>query len=275
MQLTRIEKENEEFFFPLCPEELLSNEYLLKLGVLDDDDEPACVCVAGACENMAGILWFFTDPKKREKGIGSFMMDGFSDFAKEAGLDGIMVNFSTKDENLDDFLTEAGFLVGDDHYYYRVPISEIVYCREMDVLPDPKKNEPNLFTLADPKGQELFKETLHTHELDPRIFAKISPELCVIYNNPDGDKISGLFLSELEDGDLYVNYMISDEQLHGLLKVIKTLRNIIVSKDITKGSFIFSDRVGKSAEFIKDLIEYDSLEEFYIPDRMQAVKLFV
>ncbi len=275
MQLTRIEKENEEFFMHLCTEELLTNDRLVRLGVIDDEEEPACVCVVGACENLAGILWMYTAPEKRGQGIGRYMMDRLSEFAEESGLEGIVATFSLKDQGMDDLLTDAGFLVNYDYNYYRIPISEIVFSREIDLLPEPQKNDAPVFTLTEPGGQELFKKTVRSQELDPRIFAKIQPELCAIYENPNGKKVSGIFMSELEDGDLYVNYMISDESLPGLLKVIKTLRDIIVSKDITKGSFIFSDRVGRSAAFIEKLLEADDLEELSIPGRMQAMKLFV
>ncbi|MCR5775721.1 MAG: GNAT family N-acetyltransferase [Lachnospiraceae bacterium] len=274
MQLTRIEKENEGAFAHLCPDEMLFNENLLRFGVIDDD-EPACVCVTGACENMGAILWIYTDPEKRGRGIGTYMMEQVAGFAEENGLEGIMVDFYSRDNDLDDFLSDAGFLVSYDHNYYHVPISEIVYSREMDLLPDPLKSDAPVFTLADPYGQMIFKETIKNHGLDPRIFAKISPELCAIYENPKGKKISGIFLSELDDGDLYVNYMISDESLQGLITVIKFLRDIIVSKDITNGEFIFSDRVGKAVSFIESITELDRVEDMTIPDRMQAVKLFV
>ncbi|MCR5595225.1 MAG: hypothetical protein K6G12_05210, partial [Lachnospiraceae bacterium] len=68
MQLTRIEQENAEFFMHLCPEDLLSDDKYLKLGVIDDNDEPASVCVTGVNENMGSIQWLFTDPDKREQG---------------------------------------------------------------------------------------------------------------------------------------------------------------------------------------------------------------
>ncbi len=274
MQLTRIEKENEEYFMHLCPEDLLTDDRLLKLGVIDDEEEPVSVCVTGVSKNLANIMWLYTDPEKRERGAGTFLLDELLRLGEESGLEGIIVSYSSQDEDMDDFLSERGFLVGSDEKFYRVPISSIVYSREMDMILERRGEDRHTFTLTDPRGQKYLTDLITTHKLNVRMFEGIKAEYCVIYEDPESKQISAIFVSRINEDDLYVNYLISDRTVQGLCEVIGHLQEILLSEGITKGDLIFADRGGKAVPLVEKIFDLDYLDELIEKGHMQAVMLF-
>ncbi|MCR5233840.1 MAG: GNAT family N-acetyltransferase, partial [Lachnospiraceae bacterium] len=251
----------------------LSDDKYLKLGVIDDNDEPASVCVTGVNENMGSIQWLFTDPDKREQGAGTFLMNGLAELGAAAGLEGLMANYSAQAEDVDDFLTDSGFLVGTDEQIYRVPISEIIYSGEMDAILE-RRSGNNTYDLKDPKGQEFLKDLIKAHKLDVRMFEGVKAEFCSIYEDPKTKQISAIFGSRFNENDLYVNYLISDKTVQGLCEVLGHLYDKITEEEITRGDFVFSDRVGNALALIQKMFNINNLDEMVEPGRMQAIRLF-
>lgn len=273
MELTRIEKENEAGFLHLGPESIITDDDMLRIGVIDDDGAAVSVCVAGMTGNLMYIKWLYTAPENRGLGGATILLRKLAEYAKALKADGIVINFEEKDQGLDLFLMERGFLVGADPGYYRIPVTELAYGRNMERLLAHRREENRVLCLAAPGLRKAFKELIESQDLDPSLFYGISPQLCAISVGEDKSPSGGIFISQLEDGDLYINYLLSDESVQTICDLVGFVYDRLMEMNMIRCNVIFTERSGKAVALAESLTETDR-EEYMMPGRMQAIQLF-
>ena len=276
MELTRIEKDNAEYFSHLCPDELMRDANLMTLGVIDDEGYASCACVMSVTENMAMLRWIYTDPELRENGAASFLLEKIEELARELEVDGIQVEFQASAEELDDFLAGRDYLVGEDTQIYSVPIADIVYGRVMEEILSKRSGSARAFGLPkdEDEKQKAISALANIYDLDPVIFSGVSPRYSVICFNEMNKPEGAIFVTEYGDNDLFVNYFLNDGSVNSICELIGALYDVLTENERTEGNLIFSDRDDRSITLVEKLTETER-EEFGIPGRMYAVKLFV
>ncbi|MBO4900358.1 MAG: hypothetical protein J5509_08695 [Lachnospiraceae bacterium] len=276
MELTRIEKENEEYFSHLCPDELMNDEDLMTFGVIDDEGYASCACAVGVSENMGSLKWIYTVPDLREKGSASFLLKEIEELGQELELDGLQVQFRASAEDLDDFLADSGYLVGIDSQVYSVPISDLIYGRVVEELLSKRSGDAHVCGLPTDteKKHKVITALAEIYELDPAIFSDISSQYSVICFDENNKPESAIFVTEYGDEDLFVNYLLSDGSVSSICELIGAFNDVLIKNERTEGRLIFTDRDDKSITLIERLTENDR-DEFRIPGWMYAVKLFV
>ncbi len=274
MQLTRIEKENETYFAHLLPEEYLSDEKTVKLGVIDDEEEAAAAGVLSVNDRMAELRWLYTDPEKRERGAGTFLLDGIFEILQGMKLSGIEAMFSAKAKALDTFLAGQGFLVGEDTGIYAVPIMDLVYGREIERVLESIGEERTAQTLEKAGPSPEFKKIFDERGLDLSIFEGVSPKFSVLRKDENGVPTGGLFVSEYNEEDLFVNYFLSDGSVRTVCEIICAFQEALISEGKTGGKLYFTDRQENSVTLVEKLTEYER-ETYRVPGMMHAISLFV
>ncbi|SCY59193.1 hypothetical protein SAMN02910292_02152 [Lachnospiraceae bacterium XBB2008] len=276
MQLTRIEEKNREYFTHICPETLLDNEDIVKFGVINDDGYAAGVCAVGIQENMAVIHWLMTDESFREQGVASFLIGQVEELIKDMGLTGIEIRFKSTDEDLDAFLADHEFMVGVDSQVYSVPIEDIVYSREMDLILE-TEDESSLvhrFPYDDAEKNKLIEYICREYELDKCIFDGISSTYSFVYIDEDRKMSGAVCITEYGEKDLYVNYLVSNGSIKCISDIIRALYDTVTTMDRTSGNLWFSDRSESAISLIERFTQTDR-DEFRVSGRNYAVKLFV
>ena len=275
MQLTRIADENADFFAHLCPEELLYDDSLVKLGVIEKD-EPISICIVGINDDMAAIRWFYTDPDKRMQGGATFLMNETLRILEELSLEGIEVDFDPEDEELEEFLMERDFLVDEDTEMYRVPIEDIYYSAEMDELLYGRRGNTEITSIANPRGDSAIREYLKEYEgstgLDEELLLDSSRDFSRICLNEKGKMVAGIFFAEVGDKDLRLNYMIGNGSPQVMADLICFVYDELTMMDRTEGDFIFSDRTGVGIAFVEQMTGNDR-SVYRVPGHMYAVRM--
>lgn len=275
MILTRIEQENLQEFVSLCPDGLIGDDELLRLGIFEDDDGTVPISVLVACvqENMACIRWLYTVPDHRNQGAARGLVLVLQKYSRELGLDGILVNFSEENEHMEDLLMELGFLTASDPGFYRVPIFELVYSSEMEKLGRYRDTENTLVGFSDPAAKAIFRDIVKKQSLDMAVFEGISSKYSVTYRDPDGRKTGGIFITDRGEGDLYVDYMYSQGSVKVVSTLISTLSVQLIEGDRTEDNLIFSQRDGRAGSIIEALTGNDC-EVYQVPGLKQAILLY-
>ena len=270
MQCTRITGENADRFGHLCPAEVMNDENTVKLGVIGENGSACSICAVGVSGQAAVIDWIYTDPDKRETGAASFLLENISELVSDMGFDRIEVNFRSDDEELDSFLAGRDFLVGAESRLYRVPLEDIIYGREMDSLNESFTYNGKTRSIMGKDTMESVNEFFDSEGIDMAYLKDISLEYSIVHIE-DGNVTGGMFVSELDNGDLHINYLVNDSSPRVLSDIICVFYDVIIEKEKTGSNLVFTDQTGDSISLIEHLTENDR-EDYEIPGMMYAVK---
>lgn len=275
MQLTRIEKENMEYFSHLCPEGIMMNDRCVKLGVIDDEGYAISMCAVSVHDPMAVMEWIMTAPEAREHGAATYLVRQVHDIIEDMGLEGIETGFSSSCPELSDFLAGQGFAVADDRETYAVPVSDLVYSREVELVLESENGDHKAQRFPEDKIHKrlLISAICNEYDLVPVIFARTSSAYSVYYAENKKDVSGALCVSEYGDRDLYVDYLISEGSAKCISALISGFYDALIDSDRVGGRLFFTDRDGRSADLVERLTETDR-DAYRISDRMYAVKLF-
>ena len=274
MNLTRIEKENMEYFAHLCPEDILEDEELLRLGVLDDDGEAVSMCAAGVNADKCTVEWLFTDPDKREQGAASVLLKHLDELAEGINLEGIEVKFSEDDDELSELLPQLGYLTAADTQMYSVPISDIIYSSVMDEVLENRGDDINVHNLAEIRNNgQVIEKACEQYGFDDSFLEEISIVYSVIAMDHEKNINGGIFIRETYQKDLCVEYFVNNGSVKNIYAMLGKIHDIIMKMKHTYGDMIFVDREDNSISLVEKLTGNDR-EDYRIPGLMYAVKLF-
>ena len=109
MMITRISKQNEEYFIPLLHEQA-GNESpdILRIGVTDDENKAAGALSAIVGQKDILLLSVYVDPGSRRQGYGRALVDSLAALADASDCDVISVYAKGGDET-EGFLSALGF----------------------------------------------------------------------------------------------------------------------------------------------------------------------
>ena len=271
MELTRITDENAEHFKGLCSSEYLQNKNYIKLGAILEG-EAVSACALGVDDDMAQIHWLYTDPGQREKGGATFLMEQVMGLLEGLALDGIRVDFDAEDEGLDTFLMEQGFMVGEDRSLYRVPLTELLFGARMEAMLAHRSQAAEVHSLQHLTSVKPLLRLMKEYGLDPVFIQNISIKYSFLVSDPEGKETGAILMSESEEGDLHVNFMIGDGSPQGMIDLVAALHDALMKDERFDGDLVFSDRIGMGASFVEMMTGIDG-DSYRVSGPMYAVKL--
>ena len=273
MEVTRITKENADFFSHLCPVDLLQDERMLKLGALSDEDSPMSVCVIDIRDGKAWIRWIYTDPEQRGRGGAAFLLEELLHILQEVDVEGILVDFHENDEGLADFLMDHDFLVGDEQVLFRIPLMDLLYGGSLEKVVARRSKEKRTYSLQNNEVLKPLAQFLISHEVETEFLDGISRKYSFVFMDPSGKVTECVFISDVGNGDLRINYLVGEGSPQGIIDLVAAFYDALIKDERDQGDLIFSDRLGAGISFIDMLTEND-IGEYRVPGLMSAVKLF-
>ena len=256
VKVTRITELNREYFTSLCPGEILNDDELVLLGAVSDEGYACSALAAGIDDGMAYLEWLYTEPSMREQGAASAMLDTLLTLLEDSGLDGIEAFYPYGEWEMDDLLTEFGFLVGDENNMYKVPIGDLVYSAPMDEISERFRNR-NVFPLSGAKMMEELKDFLARQDIEIHIPEDISDIYSFVRKDDEG-RIRGCILTREEnEWDLKVEYLTSDGSVETIEDLIGALTNVVLESELTEGYIYFTDGTDKAVSLVEHITGED------------------
>ncbi|MBR1628189.1 MAG: GNAT family N-acetyltransferase [Lachnospiraceae bacterium] len=273
MQFTRIEAENEAYFAELLPEDMRQDDSLLKLGLLDGKNVPICALALDVWERMAYLKWVYTDPDKRGKGAASALLEKALSLFADLPFEGMEADFLESDYEIEALLEARGFLTESVANIYSVPILDLMYADEMDVLVQAEGKRCKAKPLSDEAMREKFLEYMRTHGISRRFLSHISEELCPIVAGKDGEVKSGMLVREEGRYDLAVNYLFGNGNVRDMVNLLVSFYELLVGTGRTDGNLRFTSRQSVVLEYIEKLTG-EERSAYRLQGIRHAVRLF-
>lgn len=123
MQLTRVTKENLEYFRAYLPIENVTPKQEALVFITEDGFSCAAALVSGA-DREAALDWIFVHPEYRRKGIGSTFLKKMENLLKEE-TSVFSASYPAGAEGMDDFLVQNGYLLTEGGNVYTVPLASL------------------------------------------------------------------------------------------------------------------------------------------------------
>lgn len=109
MIITRINKQNEEYFIPMLHEQARNDRPdFLRIGVTDDDQRPAGALSAIVGSREVLMMSVYVDPDFRKQGYGRALVDSLINLADTSGCETVSV-YAKNSDGTEDFLRALGF----------------------------------------------------------------------------------------------------------------------------------------------------------------------
>ena len=270
MVLTRISEVNREYYVGIIPEDILSDQDLIMLGMISDEGEACSALAARINGNMVHIEWLYTVPELREQGAATELLDAMMSLLENTDIDGIETDYTTEDSELDDFLTDYGFLTGAERDMYKVPISDIIYSAQMDAFVSKDLSMQGITSFSKP--DDALKAFMTGHGMDPDSLTGISRVYSFKKTGEDGEPVGCIVISEEGACDLKVLYLAADGSLLTVESLIFALYDAIIRTDYTEGYLYFTDHLDKAIDLVETLTG-EMRDSFRTGGRRHAVML--
>ena len=253
MQLTRIDAANASYYRQLIPEELLSDDRLLKLGLADDRGGPVCAGAVGVFGKMASLDWLYTDPGEREKGAATALLECFFRLLDGLAVDGVEAYFSRGQSDLEMLLEDRGFIVGEESGMYRIPLVDLVYSQEMDALLEDRRHYNKAVSLSAPGLWEKFTVFARKKNIPPSYLAGCSKTLSMVVFGEEEKIADGILIREIGDRDLGVNYFFGNGSVREMAGLIAGLYKMVLTRKKLEGNLYFMVKKDEILEFVEKL----------------------
>ena len=271
MKVTYITSDNAEYFEGLAPNELLYEENLVCLGAIANDGTACAVLAVGIYEDAAYIEWLYTDPAYRRKRAARSLFNSLRALLKKSEEKIILTNFSDDCKYMEDFLIAEGFFVDEDRDTYSVPLVDLVFSEKTDKLEENRTSNCKVATLEKLDDPGAFFEFLSKNKIYLLNNELDSYKASLALMDQKG-KITGcLLVSKRDKGSLSIPFLKSSGSIEGLTNLVLAFRDLVIEKDWTEESVIFSDRSGELSEFVENLLSED-IENYVIRGQKQGMK---
>ena len=271
VKVTRITELNRNYFTSLVPGDLLNDDNLILLGAVSDEGQACSALAAGIDDGMAYLEWLYTEPSMREHGAASAMLDMLINLLQDTGLDGIEAFYPGGEWEMDDLLTEFGFLVGDENNMYRVPTGDLVYSPLMDEVTEGYRGI-GVSNVRGTKVREELKSFLADQEISPSIRDDISDVYSFVSRDGDGRIRGCILIKEENEWDLKVEYLISDGSARTIESLFGALSKVILESELTEGYIYFTDGTDKAISLV-ELITGEDRDTYRVTGNRHAVLL--
>ena len=258
MNITRITSNNSEAFASLMPAEIAGRDDLFMYGAVSDDKEAVSVLVLEVVDGESvEIVWLYTDPDFRERGAATELLLTASAMLMGLPVRSIGITFTDEDDDLELFLRDRGFLIGDDRSVYAVPLNDVIHDVVMDDLLERFPDTDNIIGVGDKETYPRLEKLLEAQGIEPESIADISPVYSRVALNEDGEAIGCILITELEDSDLEITYFLNTAREKTAIELIADLAKDLRAKNIDDGRLIFTDPRGKSIGLVEKLTGED------------------
>ncbi|MBQ8946602.1 MAG: hypothetical protein IJ058_07280 [Lachnospiraceae bacterium] len=272
MNVTRITEENIDYFSPLIPEAVYEDKELLHLGAVTDEGEACAVMSVSFTGNMAVIEWIYTAGSMREQGAGTALVDLLRTMTDQLGLEGIEVDFDDEADELDFFLKDYGFLVGEDNDVYEVPIKDIVYGDLISQLVEAENYSRGIRKITDISLKDSLAEYAGSIGIDRDGLSELSDKYSFVVTDDEGGINCSILISEEGEDDLRIHYLDAGGAAHMAGALICEVYVAIMENEHTEGKFLFTDRDGQSIELVEKLTR-EEREKYRVPGLWRGVLL--
>lgn len=257
MEITRITGNNAEYYEDLMPAGVLANEELLKIGAISDEGEACGVIAVGITGPMAYIEWLYTEPSMRGRGMASVLLEVVTKLLSGMDLEGIEADFNEDDEELEDFLSGRGFLIGDDNGIYSIPLEDIIYSEEMDQIAETVFGEKGVMQVNDKAIRKGLVEFIREKDISNAYLEDVSKRYSFVRVN-DKDQITGcILIREGADDDLDVIYLKTNSAADTLASLLRAVHDAIIENGHASGCLNLTDRKGRAISLIEGLTGED------------------
>ena len=125
MTITRVEKENFDWFEPLLPEERADNGDQI-LGAIGDDGSPVATAIISGEGKTAILKWIFVHPDYRRQGAAARLLwTATVNLRKQYHV--MQASWLSDMEGMDGFLQDMGFFVTKGDPVSIVPVKELLF----------------------------------------------------------------------------------------------------------------------------------------------------
>ena len=139
--LTRIAKENEEYFEDLLPEGGLKPGDQA-LGVFSEEEDPVAASVFRKEGKEVSLEWLFVDPDYRRQGIGLHLVGTAEELINEK-VDMIRLSYYSDTEGMEELLQKLGYYTISGNTVYRITPEDLADNPEYQKMQRmPVKKEP-------------------------------------------------------------------------------------------------------------------------------------
>lgn len=130
MNITRIDKTNEEFFLPLLHDQAKGGRPdLIRIGVTDDDQAVGALSAVIGQKDIV-IQSVYVDPAFRRQGYGRTLVESLAALAGVSEVESITV-YAKNDEETESFLRELGFELFEAVGTIRTRVCELMHSEKL------------------------------------------------------------------------------------------------------------------------------------------------
>lgn len=273
MNCTQIETKNESYFASYMPESVRRDPTLVKLGLLDKKNHPMSALAVGVNGNMAYLEWLYTDPEKRGRGAATELLGLVLDRMRETSLNGIETDYPADESELEVLLEEQGFFVEETRQLYSVPVVDLLYSEELEILLGEDQAAERIRPLSDPEMAEQFLTYCQRTRMSPAYIADISGDFSLIVTDGEGEITGGILVEETDTSDPAVTYIFGGGRARQMALLLRALSEKLSEADRRNGRVLFSNRQDSILDFIEKLTGEDR-EVYRVPGIRHAVLLF-
>ena len=209
MELTRITKENLEYFRLYLPPGHATPEQEA-LGLIADDGVPCAAALISGAEGQAAIDWLYVHPEYRRKGAGSTLLEKTENLLA-VETDSLSISYPAEIPGMDELLDANGYLITEGDPIYAISLAELKDSPEVKTLK--KMGEKGEACPISSLGEEEKESLLDflEDELGPEAnFLKCDAKLSMTLLDEKRRVISCILIQRMEDQEtLFVSLLAS------------------------------------------------------------------
>ncbi|MBQ6132792.1 MAG: GNAT family N-acetyltransferase [Lachnospiraceae bacterium] len=180
MEITRITKENIEYFLPLLPEGMDFSRYSL-LGLIGDDDEAVAAMALSGTSAMVEIEWLYVDHEKRRRGVASLFLQLLAE-AFQDEVEAICVSYPPDLDGADEFFYSNGFFQTEGDAVWLITVKDALELPEIKKIKKLKERQDiKAYTLDKLSGGlgRLFKQFVREETGDTLLLDSCDPAVSI------------------------------------------------------------------------------------------------
>ena len=219
-RLTRITKENEEYFRELLPEGgLKPNDQAL--GVFTEEEDSAAAAVFAREGKEASLNWLFVAPEYRRAGIGLHLL-GTAEELMNKNTELIRLSYFDDVTGMEDLLQKLGYYTVSGNTVYRITPEDFADHPEYQKLQkmQMKKQPISLDGLLREERQKLL-EALSKEYRGAELLRECDPAKSFCFKEEDGSFSGCILTKKLEEEEYLVLLLYNTGSVRQSLTLIK------------------------------------------------------
>ena len=254
MKVTSILSDNVDYFKELAPEGILEDRNLFCLGAIANDGTACSVLAVGIYEGAAYIEWIYTAEAYRRKQAARLLLKTLNTLLTKMNEKVILISFSDDCDHLEEFLNATGFFVDEDQENYLVPVIDLIYSENMDLLQEKHTPDDRMTTLQQLADPDAFHDYIHQKGISFLETEEASLLHSLIRMDESG-KINGcMLISEQSDGNLVIPYLLSDADGDGLIGFFLGFKAMAIKHAWLEKNIIFTDSSGDMMNLLEKVL---------------------